>query len=91
MTIKKKIWKILDEKGRILDSEAFKISKSLSQVEVYKHMWKRLKYFREFFKDKKIVSINKISQGYYAECDDGFTYKINKDYCEELKNPVHNS
>ena len=88
MTIKSKLWEILDKKGYLLDQDIANIYGKEEEINwvtalEYKRQWLRLKQDREFFKDKKILSISKY-KGCKAETSEGW-YKIGRDYFEELK------
>jgi hypothetical protein len=88
MTIKQKIWKILEEKGYVNDQELFNIYGKEEEINwatsgEYERQWRKLKRDREFFVDKKILALVKY-RGCRAEIFGGW-YRISPHYFEEIK------
>ena len=90
MTLKQKIFKALDETSYLSDTMVAKIwggEPNWTTAEEYKRQWRKLKADREFFKDIKILSLEKGRRCYLAEYEKGKYYKIGKDYYEEITPP----
>lgn len=87
-TLKSKIFQALDEHDYLTDTMVAKIwgkEPDWTTAEEYKRQWRRLKADREFFKDIKILSLEKTKRGHLAEYEKGKYYKIGKDFYEEKR------
>lgn len=58
-------------------------------AEEYKRQWRKLQNDRNFFEDKKIVSVSKHRRMHLAELDNGETYKIGEDFYKEINNKLN--
>ena len=90
MTLKQKIFKALDETSYLSDTQVAKIwggEPNWTTAEEYKRQWQKLKADRDFFKDIKILSLQKGRRCYLAEYEKDKYYKIGKDFYEELSTP----
>lgn len=80
-----KVFEILDIQGYILDDQSAKIFGNDGLYKVYEHIriWKKLQSDREFFKDKKILSVKKGYRSHLAEITPERYYKIGKEFYNE--------
>lgn len=81
-TKKSQVFEILDKQGYILDDQSAKIFgiEDIYRVHEYERMWKALKSDKEFFKDKKILSVRKGYRCHLLEIAPELFYRCSKDF-----------